>query len=113
VGLRPVSQPGDDPFGFYGFPATNALDRRFAADGLISDDRGTLVVEDDHGLIAGIVSWSAVHHGPSSTARALNVGITLLPQHRGRGVGTAAQIALAEYLFDTTLVERLEGPRHP
>jgi RimJ/RimL family protein N-acetyltransferase len=119
VSLRPVSRddipllserrPGGDPFGFYGFTATNALERGFAADGLISDDRATLVVEDDRGVIAGIVSWSAVQHGPSTTARALNVGIALLPQHRGHGLGTAAQIALVEYLFENTLVERLEA----
>jgi RimJ/RimL family protein N-acetyltransferase len=119
VRLRPVSsvdipllsgsEPGDDPFGFYGFTATNALERRFAADGLISDDMATLVVEDGDGVVAGFVGWSATRHGPASTARALNIGISLLPQHRGHGLGTAAQTALAEYLFDNTLIERLEA----
>jgi RimJ/RimL family protein N-acetyltransferase len=41
--------------------------------------------------------------------RALNIGISLLPGHRGRGYGSAAQRALAEYLFATTLVERIEA----
>lgn len=99
----------DDPFGFFGFTAANGLQARWAADGLISDDRVTLVVEDGAGAVAGTVGWFALQHGPSVTARALNVGIVLLPQHRGRGLGTAAQAAFAAYLFDTTLVERLEA----
>lgn len=37
----------DDPFGFFGFTATNSLDRNFAADGMISDASGSLVVEDE------------------------------------------------------------------
>lgn len=119
VRLRPVrhadipllagSDPDDDPFGFYGFTATNALERAFATNGLISDDNGTLVVEDDQAVVAGTVGWFAVRYGPASTARALNIGITLLPPHRGRGIGTAAQAALAQYLFGNTLIERLEA----
>ena len=99
----------DDPFLFYGFTATNELERRFAANGMISDDNGHLVVEDENGTTVGTVGWFAVQHGPSSTARALNIGIVLLPEHRGRGLGTAAQAAFAEYLFANTLVERLEA----
>lgn len=105
----PVSSVEDDRFQFFGFTATNALERRFAVDGLISDDSGQLVVEDQDGTLVGSVSWFAVRHGPSSTARALNIGITLLREHRGRGLGSAAQAAFADYLFANTLVERLEA----
>lgn len=55
----------------------------------------------------GSVSWHAVQHGPSSTARALNIGISLLPERCGRGLGTAAQAGLATCLFAYTLAERL------
>lgn len=99
----------DDPFGFFGFTATNSLEKRFAADGMIGDTAGSLVVEDEDGAVAGTVGWFAVQHGPSITARALNIGIALLPEHRGRGLGTAAQVAIAEYLFANTLIERLEA----
>lgn len=99
----------DNPFEFFGFTATNSLERRYAADGMIGDQLGSLIVEDEAGVVAGSVSWIAVQHGPSSTARALNIGIALLPEHRGRGLGTAAQNALAEYLFATTLNQRLEA----
>lgn len=99
----------DDPFGFFGFTGVNALERRFTANGLISDDAGVLAVDDEAGVLVGQVSWFAVQHGPSSTARALNIGIILLPEHRRRGLGSSAQAAFAEYLFNTTLVERLEA----
>jgi RimJ/RimL family protein N-acetyltransferase len=94
---------------WFGFVPANALHRRFAADGMISDDSGVLVVETPDGKPAGQVSWSAVRHGPSSACRALNIGISLFPEHRNRGYGSAAQRALAEYLFATTLVERVEA----
>ncbi|RKR76277.1 GNAT family N-acetyltransferase [Frondihabitans australicus] len=96
-------------FEFFGFTAANALERRFAQDGLISDAMGTLAVIDHEGALAGSVGWFAVQHGPSTSARALNVGIGLLPDSRGRGIGTAAQRLLAEYLFENTLIERLEA----
>ena len=101
--------PEADPFEFFGFEATNGLAQRFAANGLITDDFGQLAVENADGQLVGQLGWYAVRHGPSPTARALNVGITLLPAHRGRGYGTSAQAALAGYLFANTLVERLEA----
>lgn len=33
----------------------------------------------------------------------------MLPERRNRGYGSAAQRALAEYLFATTLIERVEA----
>ena len=50
-----------------------------------------------------------MQHGPSVTARALNIGVALLREHRERGLGSSAQAAFATYLFQTTLVERLEA----
>lgn len=99
----------DDPFGFFGHRAVNGQERRFAADGLISDDAGQLAVQTQDSTLLGSVDWFAVRHGPSSTARALNIGIYLLPEHRGRGYGAATQAVFADYLFANTLVERLEA----
>ncbi len=101
--------PADDPFGFFGHHASNLFDRRFAENGMISDDHGSLAAVNDGGELLGTVGWFAVRYGPASSARALNIGIYLLPAHRGRGYGTAAQDAMARYLFDTTLIERLEA----
>ncbi len=104
-----IDASSETGFEYFGFTATNAFERRFGQDGLISDAMGTLAVIDAEGALAGSVGWFAVQHGPSSTARALNVGIGLLPAARGRGIGTEAQRLLATYLFDTTLIERLEA----
>lgn len=119
VRLRPVRESDlpalappsaeEDPFGFFGYRPNNALTRRFAETGMLTPDTGTLAVEDADGTLIGHVGWNTVQHGPSPTARALNVGILLFPAHRGRGYGSEAQRHLASYLFETTLIERLEA----
>lgn len=98
-----------DPIDTFGFVATNALERAFAADGLLGYDSGILVVEDADGAVAGKVSWLPVPHGPNPPSHALNVGIRLRPDFRGRGIGGPAQALLADYLFDTTTFERLQA----
>ena len=94
---------------WFGFTPVGQLRRRFEEDGLLGQDHGNLLVELDDGTLAGDVSYHAVHHGPNPGSRAFNVGIALLPEHRGRGHGTEAQRQLAVYLFATTTVERLEA----
>ena len=100
------AEPGS--IDFFGFRPTNSLARRFAETGLLGEDDGSLVVEVD-GEPVGDVGWHAVHHGPGAIARALNIGIELFPEHRGHGTGTIAQSLIAEHLFATTLIERLEA----
>ena len=120
VRLRPVrledltelagNEPPDaNPWNFFGFLASNRLQRGFAADGFISDDNGQLAVDAEDGTLIGSVGWYAMQHGPSTACRALNIGIALLAAHRGQGYGSAAQAALAGYLFENTLIERLEA----
>ncbi|MGQ0629574.1 MAG: GNAT family N-acetyltransferase [Sporichthyaceae bacterium] len=41
------------------------------------------------------------------------LGIWLLPEHRGRGVGTTAQRLLVDYLFAHTPAHRLEATTEP
>jgi hypothetical protein len=57
----------------------------------------------------GSVSWFTVQHGPSAACRALNVGISLFPEYRGRGYGTRAQRLLSDYLVGPRLIERVEA----
>jgi RimJ/RimL family protein N-acetyltransferase len=94
---------------WFGFAPDGDLGRRFEQDGLLGEDRGNLLVELDGGTLAGDVSYFAVRHGPNPGSRALNVGIALLPEHRGQGHGAEAQRQLAAYLFAHTTVERLEA----
>jgi RimJ/RimL family protein N-acetyltransferase len=94
---------------WFGFPADGELRRRFDQDGLLGPEHGNLLVELEDGTLAGDVSYHAVHHGPNPGSRAFNVGIALLPEHRGRGHGAEAQRQLADYLFAHTRVERVEA----
>src|SRR5579862_8196938 len=98
-----------DPWNWFAHVPAGVRRRRFAADGMLSEEGGTLAVETPDGVLAGTVSWFALRHGPSAACRALNIGISLLPGQRGRGYGAAAQRALAEYLFATTRMERIEA----
>jgi len=69
---------------------------------------GSLVVLDG-GRLAGDVGWIPVLNGPTYACLAWNIGIDLLPAARGRGVGTLAQRLLAEHLFATTDVDRVQA----
>jgi RimJ/RimL family protein N-acetyltransferase len=107
--LTTLADEQDDPWNFFGFRPSNLWERRFAENGLISEENGTLVIEDENGTVLGDISWRAVHYGPSTASRAYNLGIALLPQHRGQGYGSAAQAKVVEYLFRTTAVQRIEA----
>lgn len=71
-------------------------------------DLGRLVVELD-GTPVGNVSWHPVFYGPNLASRAYNIGIGLGEGFRGRGIGSQAQRLLAEHLFATTDVRRVEA----
>ena len=61
---------------------------------------------DEDRAFAGFVVWRAVGSGP---VVCYNIGVLLLPECRGRGLGSAAQCLLADYLFSTTLANRVEA----
>jgi RimJ/RimL family protein N-acetyltransferase len=98
-----------DPWNSFEIGASNRFSRRFAENGGIGESSGTLAVETTDGDLVGSVSWNVVQHGPSVACRALNIGISLFSEYRGRGHGSEAQRLLAEYLFSTRLIERLEA----
>ena len=74
---------------------------------------GRLLVElaDVNGVsaVAGQVTWHRECYGPNPGSRAWNIGIGLSPGTRGHGVGGVAQRLLAEWLLDTTDVDRIEA----
>jgi RimJ/RimL family protein N-acetyltransferase len=70
---------------------------------------GQLVVTDGHDVPVGTVSWHQVLHGPGAGSIAFEIGIGLRPEARGRGHGTRAQRMLAEYLFRTFPVHRVQA----
>lgn len=71
--------------------------------------RGRLVVTDGHDVLLGSVSWVPVVHGPNQGSTALNIGISLHAPYRGLGHGSRAQRMLAEYLFASFPVHRVEA----
>jgi RimJ/RimL family protein N-acetyltransferase len=107
--LAEYETPEHDPWNAFEISSHNALRRRFADNGGIADERAVLAVEDESGQLIGSMSWFTVQHGPSAACRALNVGISLFPHFRGKGYGAEAQRQLADYLFQTKLIERIEA----
>src|SRR5205085_5380044 len=84
--------------------------REVLAVGPLRNERnGTLVVETLAGEPIGTVSWHGVLYGPPPASKAWNMGIDLVLSARGRGFGTEAQRLLAEWLFATTDVNRVEA----
>lgn len=95
------------PFGWHGFHNPRERRRRWEHDGYLGADDSLLVVTAPDDGLAGIVVWSSLAiSGPQGV---LQIGIHLLPEHRGRGLGTLAQRMLADHLFSTTTANRLEA----
>lgn len=68
-----------------------------------------MVVRNDDGRPVGDVSWHEVHYGPNPESAAWNIGINLVPEARGQGMGSEAQRLLAQHLFATTPLNRVEA----
>ncbi|GAA3030690.1 GNAT family protein [Streptosporangium longisporum] len=121
VRLRPVTEddlgmfrrfstePGLIGLDWTGFRDAQAPARRFALDGYLGADDSRLVVEAD-GTTAGFMSWMA---RGSAVSRYWEIGIALLPDRRGRGIGWRAQAMLCDYLFTHTPAQRVEAATHP
>ena len=121
VSLRPIQEAdlealcrfANDPeaggeFEWTGFKDPKAVRRRWEEDGWIGAEDARLAVVRSDGAFAGDVSWKDRSLGTTKGV-CLEIGIALLPEHRGQGVGTHAQRLLVQYLFDTTPVHRLEA----
>ncbi len=97
-------------FNSFGLERSGALEAGFAQAGLLDPQQGMLVVVLRNGdVVAGDVSYHQVRYGPNEGSRAYNIGITLAPEHRGKGYGVEAQQLLAAYLFNTYPVMRVEA----
>ncbi|MFI6092179.1 GNAT family N-acetyltransferase [Streptomyces sp. NPDC051218] len=108
-------------FQWQGWRDPRTFRRRWEDDRMLGDDKGTLMVvsdaerlrsEGDEPLRSGdealgFVAWRKVV--TFRTSYYWNVGIQLLPEARGRGVGTQAQRLLVRYLFAHTPVTRIEA----
>jgi RimJ/RimL family protein N-acetyltransferase len=105
--LMAVDPEANGQFNWSGFRDASQVRRQFEQDGCLNQSGGRLVITEGD-LAAGNVGWLKATYG-SPNWYGWNLGITLLPEYRGRGIGTAAQGLLVSYLFDTTTAERLEA----
>ncbi len=96
-------------FNDFGVPG-GPVRERIQKTGLISAQGGTLIVEleTNHKPI-GTVGWREVRYGPNPESVAWNIGINLIPEARGHGYGSGAQHLLADHLFATSPVNRIEA----
>jgi [ribosomal protein S5]-alanine N-acetyltransferase len=102
---RFVTEPGLIGLDWTGFRDAQGPARRFAVDGYLGSDDGRLVVDVDDDD-AGFVSWYG------GVAKHWEIGIALLPQWRGRGIGWRAQAMLCDYLFRHTPAQRIQAATH-
>ncbi|MCA1710732.1 MAG: GNAT family N-acetyltransferase [Actinobacteria bacterium] len=70
---------------------------------------GELLITDGADTPIGTVGWHQVLHGPGAGSIALDIGISLRPEARGHGHGSRAQRMLADYLFATFAVHRVQA----
>jgi RimJ/RimL family protein N-acetyltransferase len=68
-----------------------------------------VIVRNADGRPIGHVSWHEVNYGPNPESSAWNIGISLVPDARGQGMGSEAQLLLARHLFATTAFHRVEA----
>jgi [ribosomal protein S5]-alanine N-acetyltransferase len=103
-----TDQASCEPFQWFGFRSPTRRRKRWEEDGLIGRDSTLLAVGLPDGTMAGVVSWSAVDPGILPGV-CVEIGILLFPEHRGRGLGLAAQRLLVDHLFRTTTVHRIQA----
>lgn len=104
---RELTGGGFNDFGLDPVPVDReALVRGTPRDG----SSGTMLIElVEDGRVIGTLGWRGVRYGPNAESEALMLGIEIVPEARGRGYGTEAQRLLADHLFATTSVNRVEA----
>ncbi len=105
-----LSPEAKGAFNDFGTPRA-PTDREALARGPLRNERnGVLIVERvADGRPIGTVSWHLERYGPNDESGAWNVGIALIPEARGQGHGAEAQRLVAEFLFTTTSLHRVEA----
>lgn len=122
IALRPVTsadldmfrrfcvEPGLIGLDWLGFRDPAAPARRFAQDSYLGQQDGRLIVDVDEQPGTGFVSYSEGIY--SGRAPYWEIGIALLPEWRGKGIGWRAQAMLCDYLFEHSPAQRIQAGTH-
>lgn len=97
------------PYNNFGLVPLNDTARGYQNGGWIGEEYGRLLVETLEGEVVGDVSYHQTRYGPNRASAVYNIGINLLPSQRSKGYGSEAQKLLAEYLFRTYPIMRVEA----
>jgi RimJ/RimL family protein N-acetyltransferase len=113
---RFVVEPGLIGLDWTGFRDPKGVQRRFDTDSYLGEDDGRLIVDVAAGTErgrepAGLVSYRRRYYG--TQAFCWEIGIALLPEWRGQGIGWRAQAMFCSHLFENTPVQRIEAATHP
>ena len=122
IGLRVVTQAdlallnawdndlqAHSEYGSFGLIPAGSFERGFAENGLLSSQTGQLLVVTPDDTPVGLVSYHRVGYGPNEGSKAYNIGISIVAEQRGKGYGVEAQYLLADYLFSTYPIMRVEA----
>ncbi|MFB9510885.1 GNAT family N-acetyltransferase [Streptomyces aurantiacus] len=93
-------------FEWPGFGDPRARRKRWATDGYISAESAAVAIARADDTAIGIATWKP-RGFPSGVTYEIGVGV--LPEHRGQGVGTVAQKLLVDYLLGRTTANRIEA----
>ena len=93
----------------FGLRRADSIEKRFAESGLLSSQSGELLIVIEADAVIGNVSYHQTRYGPNEGSVAYNIGISITPEHRGKGYGVEAQKLLASYLFSTYPIMRVEA----
>jgi len=80
--------------------------RRWERDGFISPESSAVAVVNADQVVVGMATWKP-RGVPAGVT--YEIGIAVLPEHRGRKLGMAAQKVLIDYLFAHTAAHRIEA----
>ncbi|MFG1927871.1 GNAT family N-acetyltransferase [Cryptosporangium sp. NPDC048952] len=116
--LRPVAEPDlvlfqllrTDPdfwgLSWPGFADPGEPARRLAKDGFFSDGNSWLVAEHDAEAVA-LLNWRTASFGVPRLS--WEIGIVVVPERRGQGIGWRAQAMLCDYLFTREPIQRIQA----
>lgn len=93
-------------FEWPGFSDPRTHRTRWETDGYLSTESSAVAIADPDDTAIGLATWKPRGFPAGVT---YEIGIAVTPEHRGHGIGTAAQKLLVDYLLDHTTANRIEA----